>query len=96
MATVGEIRELNAGDELDVCPACGYDRGFHCSFARINAGKNGKGSPVKSTRDLYRVILVCPDCGARFDIGWKIPLGDEFPHVVKTAFLTTGLPEKTL
>ncbi|MDD1701389.1 MAG: hypothetical protein LUQ31_00225 [Methanoregula sp.] len=84
MGIFGEIKQVKAGDELHTCPECGYDRGFHCSFVHMNAGKDGKENPVKSTRDLYRVILVCPECGARFDVGWKIPLTDEIPHVVKT------------
>jgi hypothetical protein len=31
--------------------------------------------PIKTTRELFRVILICPDCGTRYDVGWKIPFG---------------------
>ncbi|GAI46200.1 unnamed protein product [marine sediment metagenome] len=42
-------------DEFRVCPACGYKRGFHSSFKKE---KNG-----------IKLIFICPNCGASFDIG---------------------------
>jgi transcription elongation factor Elf1 len=84
MGISGEIKQITVADELHACPECGYEYGFHCSFVHINEGKEGKDNPVKSTRDVYRVILICPNCGARFDAGWKIPLTKETPLVVKT------------
>lgn len=43
-----------------VCDKCGYENGFHVSF-------------VKQT-EAYEVILICPQCGQRFKINWKINL----------------------
>lgn len=67
------IKTRKPGDEFRTCSECGYEYGFHVSLMSTSASHGG---PVKSTRDLYRVILVCPNCGARYDIGWKIPLAD--------------------
>lgn len=50
-------------DELHICPACGYDRGFHTSLVRI-----AEGHPH------FRCILICPECGARYDIKWMIEI----------------------
>jgi hypothetical protein len=69
----GEIRYIKVESEFRICPACGYERGFHTSFLNINANRH---TPIKSTREVYKVILICPECGARYDIGWKIPFGD--------------------
>ena len=69
MKVSDEITPVKVEDEFHICPECGYQLGFHTSFLRANAGR---GSPVKSTRDLYRVILICPECGARYDPGWRI------------------------
>ncbi|HUH78990.1 MAG TPA: hypothetical protein VLY83_03755 [Methanoregula sp.] len=79
MKEVGEIRYLNVEGEFRVCPECGYTRGFHASFLDLSPGKD---YPVKSTKRVFRVILVCPDCGSRFDIGWKIPLDEGAPSFV--------------
>jgi predicted RNA-binding Zn-ribbon protein involved in translation (DUF1610 family) len=65
------IRQVET--ELHVCPDCGYERGFHVSFANIAAAKD---NPVKSTRDVFRVILICPECGARFDVGWRVSFNE--------------------
>jgi hypothetical protein len=48
--------------------------GFHTSFLNINAGNDPV--PVRSTQEVYRIILVCPDCGARYDVGWKTPVNE--------------------
>jgi predicted RNA-binding Zn-ribbon protein involved in translation (DUF1610 family) len=73
MAEPKEIRLLVVENELHVCPDCGYALGFHTSFVRAGIEKN---TPVRSTREVYRVIVICPECGARFDIGWRVPLGE--------------------
>jgi len=85
MGISAEITAIEPGDDLHICPACGYEYGFHTSFIRLNAPKDGKTNPVKSTRDLYRVILICPECGARFDPGWRISFGKEESHFVPAA-----------
>ena len=77
-----EIRILAVENELHTCPDCGNPLGFHTSFVRAGTGKN---SPVRTTREVFRVILVCPECGARFDVGWRAPLGEFESRVVKTA-----------
>jgi len=50
-------------EELRTCPACGYDRGFHTSLNRLHAG-----------HPHVRVLLICPECGARHDVRWIIDL----------------------
>jgi len=74
MPDPGEIRHLKIGTELKACHACGYQLGFHTSFLNSNAGNASV--PIRSTREVYRVILICPECGARYDVGWKVPLGE--------------------
>jgi hypothetical protein len=87
MGISAEIKSIKPGEDLHICPACGYEYGFHTSFISVNVGKDGKESPVKSTGDLYRVILICPECGARFDAGWRISLCNEENHVVRATAL---------
>lgn len=53
--SVGEIIRVDVGGEFRVCPACGYERGFHISFRTTEAGLG--------------VVLICPNCGARYDVG---------------------------
>lgn len=55
---VGEIQLVEVGSEFRVCPKCGYELGFHVSFLN-----DGEGT---------RIILVCPNCGARYDTGWNL------------------------
>jgi hypothetical protein len=54
------VRERPPGEEFRKCDVCGYDRGFHSSFSMDG--------------EKHRVILVCPECGAMYDVGWKISL----------------------
>ncbi len=44
-------------EEFRVCPSCGYGRGFHSSF--------------KKDGETFKLIFICPECGASFDIGLK-------------------------
>ena len=74
-----EIVTLRPEGDLHFCPACGYDRGFHSSF--LDAQSPTGSLKVRTTNRVFRVILVCPNCGARFDIGWRIPLVDLPVHV---------------
>jgi hypothetical protein len=69
MPEPGEIVMHRVGSELHVCPACGYALGFHTSFVSASADRD---NPVKSTREVFRVILICPECGARYDVGWRV------------------------
>jgi predicted RNA-binding Zn-ribbon protein involved in translation (DUF1610 family) len=81
MPVVSEIKNIKIEDELHVCPACGYKLGFHTSFLKLHAGKD---SPVKSTREVYQVILICPECGARYDVGWRVSFTESENRVVRT------------
>ena len=65
----GEIQTIRLEKELRICPHCGYERGFHTSFVNIHAEKP---EPFRCTQEVYRVILICPECGSRYDIGWKV------------------------
>lgn len=42
-------------DEFRVCPSCEYTRGFHAAFRRDPEG--------------VRIVFICPECGASFDLG---------------------------
>jgi hypothetical protein len=77
-----EIREIAVEHELHACPDCTYALGFHTSFLKAGADMD---SPVRSTRDVFRVILICPECGARFDIGWRVSLVGSGSRIVRTA-----------
>jgi len=82
-----EIKQIKPGEDLHRCPACGYEYGFHTSFVSTNAVKAGQVNPVKSTKELYRVILICPECGARYDVGWRVSFPDEESTAVRTTVL---------
>jgi hypothetical protein len=81
MPDLKEIISLPVEDELHTCPACGYERGFHTSFVSVVAGRD---NAVRSTRDVYRVILICPECGARYDVGWRVSFSGSGNRLVKT------------
>jgi len=53
-----EIVKIELGEEFRICPKCGYELGFHSSFQRAERG--------------YWIVLICPECGARYDVGWKM------------------------
>ncbi len=81
MPVVSEIQNIKIEDEFRICPACRYELGFHTSFLKLHAGKD---SPVKSTREVYQVILLCPECGARYDVGWRVSFTESESRVVRT------------
>ena len=84
MTVPGGITTIRAGREFHTCPACGYELGFHTSFIGENADRD---NPVRSTREVYRVILICPECGARYDVGWRISFTEPENKVVKATVL---------
>ena len=47
-------------NKLYTCPVCGYTDGFHVSFH------------FKNDSDGAEIILICPSCHQRFQIGWKV------------------------
>ncbi|MFA6002383.1 MAG: hypothetical protein WC828_09800 [Thermoleophilia bacterium] len=49
-----------ASEEFHICEICGYERGFHTSFQRREEG--------------FEVILICPECGQRYRVGWTVKL----------------------
>ncbi len=61
-----KIDALSIDGRTYTCPKCAYSDGFHVSFDT----SNGR----------IKVILICPDCHARFDPGWEISSikADEF------------------
>ena len=59
--TVKDIRSIPIDREVRVCADCGYELGFHLSL--IPAGD----PPAR-----LDIILICPNCGARYDIGRSI------------------------
>ena len=69
MPDLMEIISLPFENELHTCPACGYKLGFHTSF--VCTGEVRENS-VKPSREACRVILICPECGARYDVGWLV------------------------
>ena len=81
MPVLTEIKNIKIEDEFRVCPACGYEYGFHTSFLKVSAGKD---SPIKFTRDVFQVILLCPECGARYDVGWRVSFSEPENRVVRT------------
>ena len=83
MPVLHEIKNIKIDDELRVCPDCGYEFGFHTTFLKLNAGKNPR--VIKSTRDVYRVILLCPECGARYDVGWRVSFTETENRVIRTS-----------
>jgi hypothetical protein len=92
MTVPGEISILTVGAELHTCPSCGYELGFHTSFVSMNANKD---DPVKSTREVYRVILICPECGARYDVGWRVSFAEFGSRFVKAPVNPPVVHEKT-
>lgn len=52
---------IHVDKELSLCPECGYEDGFHVSFA--------------AQKDLrFEVILICPRCSKRYRTGWAASL----------------------
>ena len=82
MPVLHEIKNIKIDDELRVCPECGYEFGFHTTFLKLNPGKNPP--VIKSTREVYRVILLCPECGARYDVGWRVSFTETENRVIRT------------
>ena len=93
MTAAGNITTIKAGREFCTCPACGYALGFHTSFIGTNADK---ANPVKSTREVYRVILICPECGARYDVGWRVSFTELESRFLKAPGKPASSPNITL
>ena len=61
MPVAATIKSIELDGEFRTCTVCGYDMGFHVSFQ-------------KGAGDSVRIVLICPECGARFDVNWNITL----------------------
>ncbi len=61
MSVAEKIKPITVESEFRICTVCGYDMGFHVSFQ-------------KTAKKKMKLILICPQCGARFDPGWTIDL----------------------
>ncbi len=57
------IQAIKAEGEISTCPTCGYRDGFHVSFQ------------IAANRSDGHIILICPDCHHRFQLGWQVKLG---------------------
>ncbi len=51
--------QIMVGEELHICPECGYEDGFHTSFMR-------------QIEKHCKIILICPSCHASFDPDWVV------------------------
>ena len=92
MTAPGPITTVKAGSEFRVCLSCGYELGFHTSFLGTNADKD---NPVKSTREVFRVILICPECGARYDVGWRVSFSELESKFVKAPVRAVQAPSSS-
>jgi predicted RNA-binding Zn-ribbon protein involved in translation (DUF1610 family) len=84
---IKEITILTVENELHTCPDCGYTLGFHTSFINANVSRD---NPIRSTREIWRVILICPECGARYDVGWRVSFAESMNRFTKVPFDTVA------
>ena len=59
---MNQIQLFDNEDSFTKCPKCEYDEGFHTLFYNL---KN---------KELVKLILLCPSCKSKFDIGLRCPL----------------------
>jgi len=52
-------------DDFRVCLNCDYMKGFHVSFRKTARGK-------------VKIILICPNCGQSYDLGWSTSMIKSF------------------
>ena len=53
-----DVRKIEMKDEFKVCPACGYEDGFHSMF--------------KKEGNVTKWLFICPACHVVFDIGFTV------------------------
>ncbi|AFR67611.1 hypothetical protein Pcar_3461 [Syntrophotalea carbinolica DSM 2380] len=46
--------------DFRICPKCQYGRGFHVS--------------LHETDDGLSIMLICPDCGQSYILGWRVEI----------------------
>lgn len=54
------VMKKEIGEEFYICEKCAYERGFHVSLTR------------KGTH--HEIVLICPNCGQRYSVGWRLTL----------------------
>jgi hypothetical protein len=54
-------------DLFETCEKCDYDRGFQVALFKRRADAG-----TLLGKDRLRVVLICPQCGQRYDVGWSI------------------------
>lgn len=74
-----EIISIRIKEEFRICPECGYERGFHSSLLSRSPNAEGR---IRHTKIVYRVILICPECGAQYDVGWRVSFKDQVIHCI--------------
>ena len=57
------VMKKEIGEEFYICEKCTYERGFHVSLVR------------KDTH--HEIVPICPNCGQRYNVGWKLTLTQE-------------------
>jgi hypothetical protein len=57
--------EIKPAGKISTCPICEYEDGFHVSFQMKNGSHNAD------------VILICPNCHNKFDVGWEVKLSQK-------------------
>ena len=62
---MSQARRLEVTNWQRECPECGYQNGFHLSFHRIPADKQGNNTGLR---------LICPSCSTVFDVGLRARL----------------------
>jgi hypothetical protein len=50
--------------EIYTCPKCAYTDGFHVSFKVAESNRKAE------------IILICPNCHSRFQLGWNVDLSN--------------------
>jgi uncharacterized C2H2 Zn-finger protein len=53
-----EIIKVDIGEELKICPSCGYRDGFHSMF--------------KKDGEITKWLFICPSCHKVFDSGYTV------------------------
>jgi len=64
MGSNENIETIKPEGEIYQCPSCQYTDGFHISFKMNGAQK-------------AEIILICPNCHRRFQIGFKVDLNQQ-------------------
>jgi predicted RNA-binding Zn-ribbon protein involved in translation (DUF1610 family) len=72
------VMKKEIGEEFYICEKCTYERGFHVSLTRYICEKctYERGFHVSLTREgtHHEIVLICPNCGQRYSVGWRLTL----------------------